>query len=412
MQRKPDESNQAHPLPTPAEIVRARRADRCLKNSSARQYLQWVRRFRAYCAQRHLDERTELTLKGARRFVTWYARQRHLVAGPWRASARTALFSLNRVYQVLGRDPPSWQTPAVKRLGTTSLEKAFAAFLLNHRGNPEITVRKKLAHVDKLLRHLRRRAKGWRTMQLSDIDRFLIECARCYARTTTADIAGSLRAFLRFLQATGRRDSAYAESVIAPVERKHERPRKALAWEQVQRLLDAVDRSSARGIRDYALLLLMSTYGFGAGEVIRLQLDDIDWRAGTLRVMRPKTGMVFTLPLLPQMAKVLARYVREARPPQTRTRHLFVQMKVPFGPLSASSAIRHILIKHSKAAGIEAAYLGSHVLRHTHAARQIDLGARPRVVSDILGHRDPESVSAYVRIATEKLREISLPVPR
>jgi integrase/recombinase XerD len=382
-----------------------------LKDSSARQYLQWIRRFRAYCGQRHLDERTELTLKGARRFVTWYARRRHLVAGPWCASARTALFSLNRVYQVLGLDPPNWQTTAAKRSAATPLLRAFAAYLINHRGNPEITVRKKLAHVDKLLSHLRRRALGWRTMQLSDIDRFLIECARCYARTTTADIAGSVRTLLRFLQATGRRDTAFAESVIAPVKRKHERPRKALAWEQVQRLLGVVERSSARGMRDYALLLLMSTYGFGAGEVIRLRLDDIDWRAGTLQVMRPKTGAIFTLPLLPAVAKVLARYVREARPPQTRTRHLFVQMKVPFGALCASSAIRHILIKHGKAAGIEAAYLGSHVLRHTHAARQIDLGARPRVVSDILGHRDPESVSAYVRIATEKLRELSLPVP-
>lgn len=412
MQRKSDESNPAQALPTPAEIVRARRADRCLKDSSCRQYLQWIRRFRAYCARRHLDERSELTLKGAHRFIAWYGRRRHLGTGPWRASARTAMFSLNRVYQVLGLNAPRWHSPTVKPLATTPLQKAFVAYLLDHRGSPEITVRKQLAHLRKLLSHLQWRGLHWRSVQLSHIDQFLIECAHRYARTTTADIASSVRTFLRFLQATGRRDSALAESVIAPVTRKHERPRRALTWEQVQRLLGVVDRRSTRGMRDYALLLLMTAYGFGAGEVIRLRLDDIDWRAGTLRVMRPKTGTVFTLPLLPQVAKVLARYVREARPPQTATRHLFVQMKVPFSPLCASSAIRHILIKHAKAAGIEAAYLGAHVLRHTHAARQIDLGARPRVVSDILGHRDPESVSAYVRIATEKLREISLPVPR
>ena len=56
-------------------------------------------------------------------------------------------------------------------------------------------------------------------------------------------------------------------------------------------------------------------------------------------------------------------------------------------------------------------YLGSHVLRQSNAARQLDLGTRPRVLSDLLGHRDPESISAYVRIASESLRDVSLPVP-
>ena len=155
----------------------------------------------------------------------------------------------------------------------------------------------------------------------------------------------------------------------------------------------------------------MSTYGFGAGEVTGLQLQDIDWSAGTLKVVRPKTGVAFTLPLLPAIAKVLARYLRNGRPSNTPTRHLFVQMKMPFGPLSSSSAVRHILIKHARLAGIDAPFLGSHVLRHSNAARQLDTGTRPRMLSDLLGHRDPTSVSAYVRIATESLREISLPVP-
>jgi integrase/recombinase XerD len=74
--------------------------------------------------------------------------------------------------------------------------------------------------------------------------------------------------------------------------------------------------------------------------------------------------------------------------------------------------IRHIIAKHAKAAGITAPYLGAHVLRHSNAARQVDLGIRPRVLSDLLGHRDSESISAYVRIATETLRDVSLPVPR
>jgi integrase len=184
-----------------------------------------------------------------------------------------------------------------------------------------------------------------------------------------------------------------------------------LPWKDVQRLLRSVDTSTPRGLRDYALLLMMSTYGFGAGEAIRLQFQDIDWTVGAIRVMRPKTGVAFTLPLLPAVAKALAFYLRDGRPPNTPTRYLFVQMRMPFSPLSASSAVRHILVKHARVAGLDAPYLGSHVLRHSNAARQVDLGVRPRVLSDLLGHRDPESISAYVRIATETLRDVSLPVP-
>jgi integrase/recombinase XerD len=224
-------------------------------------------------------------------------------------------------------------------------------------------------------------------------------------------LACSIRCFSRFLHSSGRISVDLSEAIIAPIQPRYQRPRRSLPWEDVQRLLRAVDISSARGLRDYAILLMMSTYGLGAGEVTGLKLHDIDWTAGTLSIVRPKTGVAFTLPLLPAVARALAGYLRNARPLDTSTRHVFVQIKMPFTPFRASSGIRHIITKHAKAAGIEAAYLGSHVLRHSNAARQIDLGTPPRVLSDLLGHRDPESISAYVRIATETLREISLPVP-
>lgn len=397
-------------IPTITDLLRVWRADRCVQDNSAGVYLQWIRRFRGYCAQHQLDERAELTLEKARRFIDWYAGSRQLDAGRL-SGASTALHALSRVYQVMGLNPPTWRAAQRVQPPSDELLQAYADHLARHRGNPEVTVRKKLAHVGKVLQHLARHGKTWRTMTLPDIDEFLIECASRYARSTTADIAGCVRSFAAFLLATGRISVDLAGSVISPVQPRYERPRRALPWADVQRLLRAVDTSCARGLRDHALLLLMSTYGFGAGEVIGLQLQDIDWNAGTLQATRPKTGVSFTLPLLPAVAKVLARYLRHGRPPHTPTRHVFVQMKTPFGPFGGSSAVRHILTKYARVAGIEAAYLGSHVLRHSNAARQIDAGIRPRVLSDLLGHRDPESVSAYVRIATESLREISLPVP-
>ena len=391
-------------------MLRIWHADRCVQQSSAAVYLQWIRRFRVYSARHGLDEHTELTRDGAHRFIAWYASQRRLDVRRL-GGARTALYALSRVYQAMGLNPAMWQAPQPPPPPASALLEEFANHLVRRRGSPATTVHKKLDHIGKLFDHLAGDGKTWSTMALTDIDDFLIACAQRYARSTVADIAGSVRSFTRFLLVTGRILIELAESVISPVQPKFERPRHALPWKDVLRLLRSVDISTARGLRDHALLLMMCTYGFGAGEVIRLQFQDIDWNAATLKVVRPKTGVAFTLPLLPAVAKALAFYLRDGRPPNTPTKHLFVRMKMPFGPLGASSAVRHIIVKHAKAAGLDAPYLGSHVLRHSNAARHVDLGIRPRLLSDLLGHRDPESISAYVRIATETLRDISLPVP-
>ena len=330
-------------------------------------------------AQRKLDERAELTLCGTGRYITWYSRQRHLETRHLNG-ARTALHALGRVYEVKGLNPPVWETSMPAKPPASTLLRAYADHLAQQRGSPAVTVHKRLDHVGKFLNHLAEHGKTWRAMTLLDIDAFLTECSSRHARSTTADIAGGVRSFSRFLFATGRVSVDLAESVISPVQPKYERPRRALPWGDLQRLLRAVDTSRASGLRDHALLLMMITYGMGAGEVIGLQLQDIDWSAATIKAVRPKTGVAFTLPLLPAVGKVLARYLRHGRPTQTPTRHLFIQMKVPFGKLGGSSPVRHILIKHAKAAGIEAPYLGSHVLRHSIAARRCVSGAHNKAI--------------------------------
>lgn len=373
--------------------------------------MQWINRFRRYCRTQGLEEAHELTFEGMKTFRDWYAKTRHLKTVNL-GLASSSVHSLHRVYEVMGIALAPWCSPKTITAPSNPVVRDYAEHLRRVRGNPEVTIHKKIVHAEKLLTHLRRSGKSLRRLRLPDIDAFLIACSQRYARATTADIASSMRSFTRFLLASARIDVDLAEAIISPVQPRFAQPRRAWPWEDVQRLLRAVDTTTARGLRDHAVLLMMSTYGLGAGEVIRLQLQDIDWEAGTLQVMRPKTGVSFMLPLLPAVAKVLVRYLRQGRPPHTPTRHLFVQMKVPFGALTESSPIRHILVKHAKAAGIQDVYLGSHVLRHSNAARQLDVGTKARVLSDLLGHRDAESVSAYVRIATQSLREVSLPVPR
>lgn len=353
-----------------------------------------------------------MTHQAVRRFATQYARDRKRNAHDVQASAVSALHAWAWACKALGVAVPNWQLPPPIRLIPSLVMREFAEHLRKERGNPEVSINKKLTHVAMLSRYLQERRRAWRNIELGVIDDFLVGCAERFARGTTADIASSLRGFLRFLQRSGRLKAELGPAVIAPVVRRFERPRRALPWSDVQKLLRSVDQSSAIGIRDHAMLLLMVTYGLGAGELIRLRLDDIDWSGGKVHVVRPKTGVAIELPLLPAIARVLVRYLRKGRPAHTPTRHLFVQMRIPHAPFDSSGALRHVLNKHAKRAGIGATPLGAHVLRHSHASRQMELGTPPKVVGDILGHRDPESLSAYVRIATDRLRAVSLPIPR
>lgn len=106
-----------------------------------------------------------------------------------------------------------------------------------------------------------------------------------------------------------------------------------------------------------------------------LQFQGIEWNAGTLQMLRPETGVSSVFTLLPVVGRVLTRYLRHGRPVNTSTRQVFevsAQMKVPFGPLDNCSAVRHILGKHAKTGAIQAASLGSHVLRHSNAARLVE----------------------------------------
>ena len=212
--------------PTTEDMLRIWSADRCVRGSSAGLYLQWIRRFRAYCAQHGLEERAELTSDGAHRFIDWYARRRRL--DPRRlGGAHTALYALSRVYQVMGLNLPAWRIPPPPPPPATMLLREYADHLARQRGNPETTIRKKLEHIAKLSQHLARHGKTWRTMTLTDTDDFLIACAQRYARSTVADMASSVRSFARFLLATGRISIDLAQSVISPVQPRLERPCRA-----------------------------------------------------------------------------------------------------------------------------------------------------------------------------------------
>lgn len=404
------------PVCTPyrlGDVKRVWHRNRGLQRQSIVVYEYWLHRFARYCQARSLDQRAELTQSGAERFACWWrshgSRQRGRLDATLTGS-RMALRAWAYALSMLGESMPPWSPPQTSPPLDLRFQP-FADYLHDVRGNPLQTIHKKVKHLVAFYDY--RRSQGFADIpiRLSEIDAYLVACRRRLARTTVADICSTIRGYLRFLHATGAMDIDLAASVMAPIIRAAEHPHHALPWTDVQRILAAVDRKTPTGRRDYALLLMMSVYGLGAGEVIRITLDDIDWQASTIRIKRPKTGVAFQLPLLSAVARALVDYLKHGRPAYTPTRHLFVTMRMPFKRLACSTTVRHILHSAARRAGVTAPFLGTHALRHTHACRQLELGVAPKIIGDILGHRDPKSTSAYLRVTSDRLRELSLPVP-
>lgn len=395
--------------PALARVVRYWRANG-LTSSTIAVYVRWVRRFYDGDGAR-IDDARRLHRAGAIDFARAYARGQRIDTRDAQAAACGALHAWSMAVAALGGTVPPWTPTQRVRRPIDPLVRAFAEDQRQQRGLTERSITTQVRHVMVWRAFLRRRHRHLTDAELRHVDAFIVACGRRYARATVADIGSSLRAWLRFLHARGRHRVDVSYSVAVPVLRRGRRPPRAWPWADVRQLLGAVDQSTRVGRRDFALLLFMATYGLGAGEVIGLTLEDIDWRAGTLRVTRPKTAASVVLPLLPPVARALVRYLRQGRPAVTSHRQLFVRMRAPYQALSGSSAVRHVIVTHARAAGLSALYLGSHVLRHSHATQQINTGAPVRVVADILGHRRPESTSAYARVALDRLRPLALPVP-
>jgi len=380
------------------------------KQSSALVYAQWVRRFLLDCAQREVAPLADLTESRVAAFAARYARRQEINGGEAKRMAHMALHAWSVGLVALGCQPPQWSAASGPRLQLTPLLEDYISFREVHSNPADRSLKREVTDISAWLAFLRRRKRRLQRVRLTDVDAYMVKMRGHYAVATVAGCLGSLRLFLRFLHNTGRLRHDLASSVQGPPRRRVEPPR-ALPWSDVQKILRAVDRESRIGMRDYAMLLLMSLYGLGSAEVVGLELDDVHWRTATLTIHRPKTGVEIELPLLAAAARALAAYLRHVRPPDAPSRAFFIRHQLPHTAFT-SSAIRFAIHKYAVRAGILVRPLGGHVLRHSHASRQVDQQVPPRVLSSILGHRDPESTSAYTRVAVTRLRHIALPVPR
>jgi integrase/recombinase XerD len=184
---------------------------------------------------------------------------------------------------------------------------------------------------------------------------------------------------------------------------------RAISADQVQQLLASIDRRTAIGRRDYAILLLLARLGLRSGEVAFLELDDIDWNAGTLSV-QSKGGLRNEFPLSVEVGKAIAAYLHNGRP-HTTSRRVFLRAKAPICGFRGASGVGSIVRHSLKRAGINAPTCGAHQFRHGLATEMLRQGASLGEIGDVLGHRHPQTTKIYTKVDLEALRTLALPWP-
>ena len=226
------------------------------------------------------------------------------------------------------------------------------------------------------LRRFCARCRALADVTIATIDRAVNENnardGRPRCRATIRTHADALRAFFRFAEARGWSRPGLAALIVAPRVYRDAALPVGPSPEEQRRLLATTEGGHPADLRDRALVLTLSAYGLRAGEARGIQLDDIDWQAQTLRVRRPKTGSTDLFPLSRRVGGAIARYLHEARPP-TNIRALFLSLKAPARPLSASG-ISSVIRSRMQRCGIDCPRRGAHALRHAFAQRLLGRG--------------------------------------
>lgn len=229
---------------------------------------------------------------------------------------------------------------------------------------------------------------------------------RCIGMSSLASLCSTLRVFLRYLHWERVTPRDLSSTVEGPQKYRLSDIPRSISWDDVRRMLEVVDRRTSKGRRDYAILLLLVTYGLRGGEVAHLTLDHIDWKRERLRVPDRKAGHSTAYPLSPIVGEAILDYLRNGRP-EISDRHIFFRVVAPHRPITqhvVGLCASHYLRK----AGISVVRPGSHTLRHTCVQRLVDAHFSLKTIGDYVGHRSPDSTEIYTKVAVETLREVAL----
>lgn len=223
------------------------------------------------------------------------------------------------------------------------------------------------------------------------------------------NITTALRSFLSYARCRGDITSDLAAAVPVVANWSLSSIPRAIASHQVDALLASIDRRTPIGCRDYAMILLLARLGLRSSEVVSLELDDIDWAEGQIRVLG-KNGQRNDLPLPADVGEAIADYLQQGRP-DNASRRVFLRAKAPIQGFQGPSGLGCVIRRSLKRAHIDAPTTGTHQFRHGLATQMLRGGASLGEIGEVLGHRNLQTTSIYAKVDIGALRTLALPWP-
>ncbi|MHB9038365.1 MAG: site-specific integrase [Armatimonadota bacterium] len=306
-----------------------------------------------------------------------------------------------------------WTPPSIPPV-VSSWDEAhivqYRTYLETHRGLRPSTLAAHLRELHRFLNTLP--ATSWTDARffitLSTIEQYILERCDTLIGTGRQVAISMFRGWLHYLFVIGELSHDWSPSLPTYRRWRLAEVPPRLSWDEISRMLASIDQQTAMGKRDYAMLLLVVTYGLRAHEVVGLRLENILWREARIEIRPGKNRHPRVYPLMPDVQTAIIAYLSEGRPAST-AREVFLGVRGPHTPIYPASTV-YITRKYLRRAGLTPQHWGPHTLRHAYAIHLLEAGCSLKAIGDVLGHRSVESTYIYTKAPYELLRAVALDV--
>ena len=247
-------------------------------------------------------------------------------------------------------------------------------------------------------------------LRLEHVTAFVQQCPERWALTSRKDPGTAVRAFLRFLAGQNLVSTGLEYAVPCVRQWQHTALPRFLAREELARVLALPWDRTPKGLRDRAMLLLLARLGLRPREIVRLRLEEIDWRSGNVRIAAGKTRRGRLLPLPHEVGEAVAAYLKEGRPASPH-RAVFLNLCPPHQPLDSSVILTKLAREALDRANVCAPRRGAYVFRHTVATHMVCRGVTFKEIADVLGHQSLDTTGIYAKLNLPALAQVALPWP-
>ncbi len=373
-------------------------------HSSIRGYAARISQFSLFLRRRGVTTADQVEEEHAERFI---ARRRRTHGRHWLDDTQRALRLLTRYLTDRGVLKPQVKTPTPHE----ELFDQYAKYLRDDRGLAASTVRTYSIYLKSFIKVLDQEdlSHAISTLTPQDVQAFFCKCAQGKATRTRGYIRAGLRHFFTFCAREGYGGGHLAEAVPRVYSYRLADIPRQIPEQDACKLLDSIDRSTGLQRRDYAMILLLYTYGVRGGQVRALCLNDIQWRQCRIRFPACKGGRQVIMPLTTKVGDALLDYLRNGRQ-QATCPEVFLTDHAPIRPLRTDdlyARIRSLM----KGLGLGHGVRGPHGFRHAFASRMLGNGHSMKTIADMLGHRDINSTFIYTKVDFQTLADVPLDWP-